>query len=276
MDPLLLAGLAVLGAALGMFGTIIGAGGGFLLVPILLLAGWPHAEAAGTSLLMVTANAASGSLSYLRQKRIDLRSAIPLAIATLPGAFLGPLVEGYIGGRLFNIMFAVLLLGMGIYLFLNPERKRQEVPPGGVPARPPGPRGWGWTTRDFVDAHGEHWVYGYSLPWALALSVLVGFMSSILGIGGGIIHVPALINLFNFPAHVATATSHFILAISATAGTIGHITQGDVRFAEGIALGLGAIVGAQVGGAVSRRVKGAWIVRALAVALALVGIRLLF
>ena len=268
-------GFVLLGIALGTFGTIIGAGGGFLLVPVLLLLGWPHQQAVGTSLFMVTANAASGSLSYWRQRRIDLASGWRFALATLPGAFLGSFVVNAISGQVFNIIFGLLLLILATYLFLRPERRRSTAPPGTRPPAPPGLAGWGWVVRDFADARGEHWLYGYAQPWALLLSVGVGFLSSILGIGGGIIHVPALINLFNFPAHIATATSHFILSISAATGTISHLALGDVRLVPGIALAIGAIAGAQLGGAISPRVKGAWIVRSLAVALVLVGLRLL-
>jgi uncharacterized membrane protein YfcA len=107
------------------------------------------------------------------------------------------------------------------------------------------------------------------------LSFGVGFLSSILGIGGGIIHVPALITLFDFPAHIATATSHFILALSAATGTLSHVALGHVQLGPGIAMALGAIAGAQVGGALSHRVHGTWIVRGLAAALTLVGLRLI-
>jgi uncharacterized protein len=273
MDCLGLLAFVLLGGLLGTFGTIIGAGGGFLLVPVLLILGWPHEQAAGTSLLMVTANAASGSLSYWRQRRIDIQSGWRFGVATLPGALLGSLIVDQISGRVFNVIFGVLLLTLATYLFLRPERKREGA--GQVPPRPAGWRGWGWTVRDFSDLRGERYTYGYAQGWALLLSFGVGFMSSILGIGGGIIHVPALINLFNFPAHAATATSHFTLMISSAAGTVSHLALNHVRIAQGIALALGAIIGAQVGGAVSHRVQGKLIVRALAVALTLVGLRLL-
>jgi uncharacterized membrane protein YfcA len=288
VDPITLIAFAVLGVLLGTFGTIIGAGGGFLLVPILLLLGWPHEQAAATSLFMVTANAISGSISYWRQRRTDVASGLRFGLATLPGAILGPQLSHYISGRTFNLVFGLLLHVLSAYLFLRPEKKAPPTAPGAPPPRPPGLAGIGWTVRDFVDRRGEHWLYGYSQPWALLLSFGVGFLSSILGIGGGIIHVPALTNLFNFPAHIATATSHFTLAISAAAGpagylaaptpaqTDGYLVVGDVRLLVGIALAIGAILGAQVGGAVSHRVKATWIARGLAAALVLAGLRLIF
>jgi hypothetical protein len=109
------------------------------------------------------------------------------------------------------------------------------------------------------------------------LSTGVGFLSSLLGIGGGIIHVPVLVGLLRFPVHVATATSHMILAILALAGVLVHVSSGT--FASGawetIGLAAGVVVGAQVGAAVSPRVGGRWIMRGLASALGLVAIRIL-
>jgi uncharacterized membrane protein YfcA len=261
------------GMAVGAYGTLIGAGGGFVIVPVLLLfLGWPHQQAVGTSLLVVTANAASGSVAYWRQRRIDLRTGWQFALATLPGALLGSFVVDLFSGRIFNLIFGILLVAVSLYLMV-----RTEKPAGRGPhlERPAGAAGWGWTVRHLVDSRGETYDFGFSKGWGIVLSFGVGFLSSILGIGGGIIHVPALITLFDFPAHVATATSHFILAISAATGTVSHLALGHVRLVEGIAMALGAIVGAQVGGAISHRVYGRWIVRGLAAALTLVGIRLI-
>jgi uncharacterized membrane protein YfcA len=267
-------GFALFGLAVAAYGTLIGAGGGFVIVPVLLLVlGWPHQQAVATSLMVVTANAASGSIAYARQKRIDFRTGIRFALATLPGAIIGSYVVQALSSRIFNLIFGVLLVAISLYLMWRPER------PGSKEARlerPPGLKGWGWTVRHMVDSRGETYDYGFSLPWGVVLSFVVGFMSSILGIGGGIIHVPALITLFDFPAHIATATSHFILMISAATGTTTQLLLGNVRLAPGIAMAIGAIGGAQIGGALSHRVKGRWIVRGLAAALTLAGIRLIF
>jgi len=102
-------------------------------------------------------------------------------------------------------------------------------------------------------------------------------ISSFLGTGGGIIHVPALVWLLHFPVHIATATSHFILAIMALASTLvpawtGALAQG---WQETLGLSLGVLVGAQLGAYWSHRVKSAWIIRSLAFALGLGGIRIL-
>ena len=114
------------------------------------------------------------------------------------------------------------------------------------------------------------------LPLGVAISFVIGFASSLLGIGGGFIHVPALIALLGFPVHIATATSHFVLAIMATAGTITHIAAGDLVdvWPRAAYIGAGAVGGAQLGARLSRRVRGPVIVRVLAVALVIVAVRL--
>jgi hypothetical protein len=145
-------------------------------------------------------------------------------------------------------------------------------------SRPIEERGSGLFSRNLVEKNGTVHVFSYDLKLGMGLSVFVGYVSSLLGIGGGIVHVPALVRLLNFPVHIATATSHFILVIMALTGTIVHIATGS--FSHGgvhrtIWLSLGVLLGAQVGAALSARVRGVWIIRGLAVALALAGIRIL-
>jgi len=109
------------------------------------------------------------------------------------------------------------------------------------------------------------------------LSAAFGFVSSFFGIGGGFLYVPALIYLLKFPIHKAKAISLFILTISAFSGSVTRIMTG--AFHQGvrraIALSIGAIIGAQMGANLSRRLRSVWIIKSLAVALGLVGIRLL-
>jgi uncharacterized membrane protein YfcA len=131
--------------------------------------------------------------------------------------------------------------------------------------------------RDFTDRNGEHYHYAYNATVGVTLSVFVGYLSSVLGVGGGFIHVPALSGLLNFPVHVATATSHFVLAVMALTGTLVHVMTGV--FAHGVRrtaiLAIGVVLGAQAGARLSNRVGGTWILRGLAFAMVFVGIRLL-
>ena len=110
--------------------------------------------------------------------------------------------------------------------------------------------------------------------------IIVGYLSPLLGIGGGIIHVPALINWLNFPVYVATATAHFILAVMSLVSVITHILQGSYHDPMMqrmlLYLGIGAVGGAQLGAFLSHRIRGNSIIRALALCLAIVGIKILF
>jgi len=266
-------GLMALGTAVGCYGTLIGAGGGFVLMPILLLL-YPDQSTdllTGISLAVVFFNALSGSEAYALLKRIDYKSGLIFSMATIPGAILGALHTSYIPRRTFDLIFAVLLLAGAAFLGWQPPKKEGDDPEPPIAGR-------FRLTRRVVDAHGIRYDYAFNGPLGIAISLFVGYVSSFLGIGGGIIHVPALSYLLNFPIHIATATSHFILAIMALTGTVVHILTGT--FAHGVhrtlVLAIGVVFGAQIGARLSEKVRGRWIIRGLAMALGLVGLRILF
>ena len=263
------AGFIGLGFAIGTIGTLIGAGGGFILLPVLALLFplEPTGTLTATSLAVVAANATSGAIAYSRQRRIDYRSGIAFAIATLPGSIAGALLARAIPRGPFDTAFALVLLALAAVLL----RTRTEQ----GPAAPEG-RAWGRVPRALVDAQGTVHRYSVELPLGIAISFVIGFASSLLGIGGGFIHVPALIAVLGFPVHIATATSHFVLAIMATVGTITHLLAGDLTevWPRAVYLAVGAVAGAQVGARLSTRVRGTVIVRLLAAALVIVALRL--
>ncbi|QAA75834.1 MAG: hypothetical protein BIP78_0066 [Candidatus Bipolaricaulis sibiricus] len=262
--------LVALGGGAGALGTLIGAGGGFILVPILLLL-YPHESAltiSSISLAVVLFNATSGSWAYARMGRVDYRSGLVFAAATVPGAVAGALTVDYVPRLAFNAIFGVLMIVVAGYLFTRRKERTQL-------RRSPRAR---LTVRTVVEKGGATYTYAYDRRWGVGLSVFVGYLSSLLGIGGGIIHVPALVRVLHFPVHIATATSQFILAIMAFAGTAVHIATGSFSPESAfriLALGMGAVAGAQGGARFSTRVRGVWLLRGLAVALALVGVRIL-
>ena len=261
--------LIPVGFIIGTYGTLIGAGGGFVLVPMLILL-YPQESPeviTSISLAVVFFNALSGSLAYMRLKRVDYRSGLLFAAATIPGAILGALTTSVIPRPLFDIFLAVLMIGTSLFLVFHTD-KRTEDKGSELP---------GCLVRNLVEADGTAHTFSYSPTVGVGLSLIVGYVSSLLGIGGGIIHVPALVHLLNFPVHVATATSHLILAIMALTGTGVHIVMGDFHHGirRTIALAIGVLIGAQLGALLSNRIKGIWIIRGLAIALGLVGIRIL-
>uniref|UniRef100_I2PXB9 Probable membrane transporter protein n=1 Tax=Desulfovibrio sp. U5L TaxID=596152 RepID=I2PXB9_9BACT len=270
MDHILFAsGFILLGLGVGAYGTLIGAGGGFVLMPVLLLL-YPRESPAlltSISLAVVFFNAASGSEAYARMGRIDYRSGLLFAAAAVPGTVVGALSTNVVPRQTFDAIFGLMLMAGAVYLLAN---KRKARPQTDQPAR-------GLTRRRLLDHSGAVYEYAFRMPYGVVLSLFVGFLSSFLGIGGGIIHVPALVYLLGFPVHVATATSHFILAIMALSGTLVHVSTGV--FIHGIHrtvyLSLGVMLGAQIGAHLSNRFHGRWILLSLALALLFVGARIL-
>jgi uncharacterized protein len=261
--------LIPVGFIIGAYGTLIGAGGGFVLVPMLVLL-YPEESPeiiTSISLAVVFFNALSGSLAYMRMKRVDYRSGFLFAAATVPGAILGALTTSFIPRRLFDLLLGVLLIAGSLFLMFHSHKRNGRG--NGISS--------GCLTRNLTEADGTTHTFSFSPTLGIGLSLVVGYVSSLLGIGGGIIHVPALVHLLNFPVHVATATSHFILAIMALTGTGVHIVTGAFHHGirRTIALSIGVLIGAQLGALLSNRVKGVWIIRGLAIALGLVGIRIL-
>ena len=260
--------LLPVGFLVGAFGTLIGAGGGFILAPLLLLLypAEPPDIVTSISLAVACANATAGSYSYARKKRVDFRSGLLFSVATVPGAILGAFATHVLPRALFDGIFGGFLLLAAVFLLAYPKPKTQ------------GPRKHRIRMfRHLVEADGTPHDYAFNPAVGFVVSILVGFVSSFLGIGGGIIHVPVLSYILDFPVHIATATSHFMLAIMAFAGTVTHIATGAFHHGirRAIVLGIGVVLGAPLGARYSDRVEGRWIIRALAIALCLVGLRLI-
>ncbi len=267
-DALVWPGLILLGVAVGAYGTMIGAGGGFVLVPLLLLLypGDSSELVTSISLAVVFFNASSGTVAYMRQTRVDYLAANVFAVATVPGAVAGAFAVSLVPRRLFDAVFALLLFLAVVFLARQPR---------GRVAQRRSRRGE--VLRRITDAQGDTYVYSYSLRMGVALSLLVGFVSSLLGIGGGIIHVPVMVQVLHFPTHVATATSHYVLTVTSLTATLVHLIAGDLEggYARTAALSVGVLAGAQAGARLSLRLGSRTIVRLLALALAAVAVRLL-
>jgi uncharacterized protein len=239
-----------------------------ILVPILLLL-YPDKSPetiTSMSLAVVFFNALSGSIAYARMRRIDFKSGIIFAIATIPGSILGAYTTSFIPRNIFNGVLAVLLIAASIFLMLKPKNKKVIE---GEPSK-------NYISRSITDIEGITHAFSYNPVLGIIISILVGYISSLLGIGG-IIHVPVLVHVLNFPVHIATATSHFILAVMSLSGTVVHIVSGVLSkgMFQTLALSIGVLFGAQLGARLSNKFHGVWIIRSLAIALGLVGIRIL-
>jgi len=269
-EELIWPALVILGVVVGAYGTMIGAGGGFVLVPLLIILYPDLSPEAVTSisLAVVLLNALSGSFAYARQRRIDYKAGAIFATATVPGAALGAFATGLIDPQAFEIAFAFVLLVVASWLII-PRAPRVVV------TRPPAR----YLRRMLTDSHGDTYVYSFD-PWfGAAAGLAIGLLASLLGVGGGIFYVPLMVLVMRFPAYIATSTSTFVLVFTAGTGALVHLALGDFDGVswEHAVLGASMLVGAQGGAIVSLKLAHHQevIARLFSLALVVVALRIL-
>ena len=263
--------LVLLGLGVGVFGAIVGAGGGFILVPVLLVA-WPDRDPAtvtAISLAVVFANAASGAAAYAWQRRIDYRSGAWWALAAIPGVIGGALLVGILPRGVFVVVFAMVSAGVATHLIVGRAFSGYREPISGR----------GTVSRRLRDRRGQNFIYTFRLRDGLAIAGGMGFVSGLLGAGGGVLQVPLMTIILRFPVHIATATSQFAYALVALEAATAHLATGSLRLEQDLApaglIAAGAVAGAQAGARLALRVRGAVILRTLSTALPLVAAWLL-
>jgi uncharacterized membrane protein YfcA len=246
----------------------VGAGGGFILVPALLLL-YPEREPreiASIGLIVVFANSVSAAVAYARYGAIDYRSAAWFAAGAAPGAAGGALAAGLLPRRAFDALFGGLLLAAGLYIGLRRAATAIQPPVTGR-----------LVARREIRSGGVTYVYAYHLWKAVASAAAIGFVSSLLGVGGGVIQVPVMVTALHFPIRIAAATSQFVLAFMSAEGAGVHLAAGypgGRTLIQAAFLSIGAVAGGQAGARLSRRLPGTVIIRLLAAAMVVVGVRL--
>jgi uncharacterized membrane protein YfcA len=231
-----------------IFGSVVGLGGGFVMVPILRVAfGVEPAIASATSLFLVFANTAAASVGFLRDKRVDVSLATLLAIGAIPGSIIGVFLVHRVTVAQFDIIYGVLLVGLAIATL----RRR------GVASRPVG-------EKTFLHAPAV----------AIPAGLVMGIASSLFGVGGGIIVVPLMLIAARMPPHIAAATSSFVILLSAPVGIITHIIAGDARWLLVAPLVLGGLVGGSFGPGIAKRISSPQLINLLVAAFILAAVGL--
>lgn len=244
-----------IGIFVGALGTLIGAGGGFLLVPLMLFMfpQFASTKVTAISMLAVAANSISGSIAYYFKKQIHWNSALLFSAASVPGIWIGLSLAEVVERDSFELTFGLLLALVSCFLFYRTLVVKR---------------------RD--DDH-EYKLTTKAAVLGCFISIFVGVLSSFLGIGGGVIHVPMMAEFIHFPVHIATGTSHVILAFTSTLTVFGHWRAG--HYAENPEfvpyLIVGVVLGAQIGARYSKRVASQRILQVLAVVLLLLAMRLI-
>ncbi len=250
-------GLFAVGLAAGSLGALLGLGGGIFLVPALtLLFDLPVRAAVGVSLIGVIATSA-GVASVSRPGRgADVGLALRLEIATTTGALLGGFAAGLLPQRALALVFAVVVLASAVYTFLKTRRKA------------------GPTSEPQIEGLFRTEYQPKRWPIGLSFSALAGALSGLSGIGGGFIKLPVMYSIMDVPLGVATATSNFMVGITAAASATLYYSRGDINPLVAVPTALGVFAGATIGSRLASHLRADVLRRLLIVLLVLIAMQM--
>ena len=218
--------LIPLGFIAGILGSIIGLGGGIIIVPILTFMGISPTLAVSNSLFAVFSNSVGSTIEYAKQKRVEFSLGWKLGLMAVPGTILGAFISSDLSSEIFKILFALVLISSASYIFL--KRKIEEKP---------------------VD------ISRLLLVFSAGASFFAGIISSLFGIGGGLIFVPLMVVALGISIKRAAPTSQFILMFASFSGLIVHSMLGHPDYYQALLLSIGAFAGGILGARLSLEIK---------------------
>ena len=228
-------------------GGVLGMAGGVLVVPALTASGVDIRTAIGASIVSVIACSCASAAPFLRRRLTNVRLAVVLELATTLGALTGVFLAGVLPTSVLFLLFAAILL-----LSAQQMLARRNDPAGATGAAP---HGWGTTLRlhsSYPDpAGGADIPYVVQrVPTAMILMYGAGLVSALLGIGSGVLKIPAMDTALRLPLKVSSATSNLMIGVTAAASAGAYLVRGDITpsIAGPVALGaaIGAVVGARI------------------------------
>ena len=264
----ILTGLFVLSISAGFIGALSGLGGGVFIVPgLVILAHIPMHIAIGASLISVVATSAGASVAFVRDGWTNLRVAIILECATVTGAVSGAYMAGLISPPILEMMFAFMMLQSAWFAMKSPaeaflpqsDALCARLRLGG---QMPGDDG-------VMQSYGV-----VNLPGGASLMVVAGLLSGLLGIGAGAVKVTAMDYLMRLPLKVSSATSNFMIGVTAGAGALVYLSRGDVAATVAAPVALGVAVGALIGSRLLPRVNTGALRKLFVVLLVLIAIEM--
>jgi hypothetical protein len=244
------------GIATGLFGSLLGLGGGVLLVPLLTLGfDLPVREAVGVSLVCVIITSAASATVFLDRQVANLRLGMVLELFTAMGALIGGLVAFLLDERFLAGLFSILLVYTAATMLRPREAAAAAVADDlavrdAEEPRPPDPTSW---SRVGEAMSGETYRIRAPIPGAIG-GVGGGVVSALLGIGGGLVMVPVMHVVMGVPLRIATATSNFMIGVTASTSALVYLLRGGIDpYATGPAA-IGVFIGAAVGSRIAHRV----------------------
>ena len=249
MSAALIAFLVSIGA--GGFGSMVGIGGGLVIVPLLsVVLGYDVKVAIAASLIGVIATSLSASPRFVRSGLADRRLGMLLLVAAALGGLAGGVTAGYLDGRTLSLLFALLLAGVALRMLWQIRHPLVHVPVA------EGDEASGFVSSFVEPTTGEEVIYrAHRLLPGTLVSFMAGNVSGLLGVGGGVINVPTMSVLMRVPIRVATTTSTYMLAATATASAVVYLASGQLDPLLAAPVALGVIVGARLGARFSMRLS---------------------
>jgi uncharacterized protein len=250
------------GVVAGLWGSVLGLGGGVLIIPMLtLIFGVPMREAIGASLVCVIATSSGAASLYVKRRLADIRLGMTLELATTLGAIVGGLVAGIIKPQILSVLFSFLL----IYTAGSMLRRKSES------------RNRASSNSPNVSEDVSSPEYKTTnLPLGMGASFFAGNVSGLLGVGGGIIKVPVMYLFMGVPLKVAVATSNFMIGVTATASAFVYFSRGEVNPLVAGPTMLGVFLGATFGSHIFPKVKTEFLKKLLSFVLLYVALEMLF
>ncbi|MGB2869423.1 MAG: sulfite exporter TauE/SafE family protein [Bacteroidota bacterium] len=258
-----------IGIMTGTVGAMLGIGGGVFLIPFLVLVvGLPMHQAIATSIIAVIATSSAGAALNLERGTVNIRLGMTLEIATVAGAILGGVTANYLSGSVLTKIFASLLLVVAVLMIRNLRQGNNKQ----------SYRTDGRFRAEFPDtASGTTVTYSvHRMPGALAVSVLAGNISGLLGVGGGIFKVPAMHLISGVPIKAATATSNFMIGVTAAASAFIYFAHGHLNPQIAASASLGVLTGSMFGVYINRRIHPTHLNWIFAGVLFLIAVRMFF
>jgi len=241
------------GFGAGVFGSLLGLGGGILIVPLLTFGfGLPFREAVGVSLVCVIVTSSAAASVYLERHLANLRLGMLLEVFTASGALVGGLVAFLLPDRVLAGLFAMLLTYTGATMLRSGAAATR---PGAGPIEsgddPAGPADAPGSFRAALAGPGYR---PARLGAGIGGSVFAGLVSALLGVGGGIVKVPLMNLVMGVPLKVATATSNLMIGVTAAASAIVYLLRGGIDPLIAGPTAVGVFAGAMVGSRVAQRI----------------------
>lgn len=265
----------LVGLTAGLIGSIVGLGGGVILVPVLLilyeissLFDWATSSTvAALSLVVIVFTAASSTYSYTKQKRVDYKIGIYFLAGSLPAGLIGAWLNQFVNTEVFSVSLGFVMLAIFIIFLLRKKYQSKDTS-----RRKPKEN---HIVRNYT-LHDIDYEYSFSPIGAAAVSFVVGLLSGFFGIGGGSLMVPAMILLYHIPTQIAAATSMFLILVTSFTSSLMHISLGHIEWQYVWPFIPGAWLGGMLGAKISSHLSNNAVERMLKIVLLIIGIRLIW